>query len=329
MEQIRTLFLLLALAFSLSLPSRVRAQSGQPAPEDVIEEVNALRAENDLPPYEADSILMIIAQAQAEYIASTGVMTHFDETGARPYQRAIKAGYQVSGDLTFGGFFSENIDSGTGLTPAQLVAGWQANPTELKTLLSPDFEDMGVGVAIKDGITYYVLDAGTASSVTPALSGTPAAPSTRPGGTPGTDMAPVITSTALDDGTVYHVVQSNEALWSIALAYGLTIEELKQLNRLASDEIFIGQTLMIRQTEPSTATPEITITATFGIPTSEATKRPTPTKTLSPTPVPVPPASRQSGGRVVGGIVLIALIAAGLGSWLGSRKKKADDVESL
>src|SRR5688572_18232334 len=108
MKRTWMLFLLIALTLSLLLPSGVGAQSGQPTPDDVIAEVNELRASNDLPPYEVDSILMIIAQAQAEYIASTGVVTHFDEDGARPYQRAIKAGYSVAGDLTFGGFFSEN-----------------------------------------------------------------------------------------------------------------------------------------------------------------------------------------------------------------------------
>jgi len=121
-------------------------------------------------------------------------------------------------------------------------------------------------------------------------------------------------------------VQSNEALWSLALAYEITIEELKQLNRLASDEIFIGQKLLISQTEPATATPEITVTATFGIPTSEATRRPTPTATFTPTPMALAPESVQNGRTIVGGIVIFALVGGGLVAWLGRRKPAKAEV---
>jgi LysM repeat protein len=328
MKQKWTVFLLLTLALGLLLPSGVEAQSGQPTAEDVIEAVNALRADNDLPPYEANSILMIIAQAQAEYMASTGVVTHFDEDGARPYQRAIKAGYPVAGDLTFGGFFSENIDTGAGLTPVQVVAQWQGDAADLKTMLSPNFKDIGVGVTVENGITYYVLDAGASTGIfLTAPASPPSVIFTSVPGTPGTQVAPVVTSTALEDGSVYHVVESDQALWSIALAYGLTIEELKQQNRLVTDDIFIGQKLLISQTDPSTATPEVTITATFGIPTSTATKPVTPTRTFTPTALPAPPASGQSGRMVVGGIILAALLAAGLGAWLGRRKSTVNDEE--
>ncbi len=326
MKRYWMLFPLLAWTFSLLLPSGVGAQSGQPSADEVVAEVNALRASNDLPPYEVDSILMIIAQAQADHMASTGIVTHFDEDGARPYQRAIKGGYSVAGDLTFGGLFSENIDAGTGLSPAQVVAKWKNDTADLNTMLSPDFKDVGVGVAVENGLTYYVLDAGTSTGIS---SNAPASPPsvifTSPPGTPGTQIAPVITSTPVEDGTVYHVVQSNEALWSIALAYGLTIEDLKQLNRLSSDDIFIGQKLLISQTDPDTPTPEVIITATFGIPTSTATKPVTPTRTFTPTPLPVPPASSQHGGMIVGGIIGVALLAAGLGAWLGRRKSTAAD----
>jgi len=120
------------------------------------------------------------------------------------------------------------------------------------------------------------------------------------------------------------VVRRNEALWSIALAYGTTIDELKFLNGLASDEIFEGQTLVIRLA--STPTPEPTsvaveATATFGIPTSTATVPVTATITFTPTSIPTPPATFRSGGMVAGGIILVALIAAGLFSLLGKKAK--------
>ncbi len=322
MKRIWMLFPLLAWTFSLLLPRGVGAQS-VPSAEEVIAEVNDLRAENDLPPYELDSILMVIAQQQAEFMAGRGTITHFGEDGARPYQRALKGGYAVAGDLTFGGFFSENIDAGEGLTPEEVVEGWAQDATELKAMLSADFEDIGVGVTTEDGITYYVLDVGKSTGLsvgTPIAS--PAVIFTSRPGTPGTEVAPVFTSTALEDGSTYHIVEADQALWSIAQAYGLTIDELKQLNRLVSDEIFIGQKLLISHVDTPTPTVEVLSTATFGIPTSTATRRVTPTVTSTSTPLPAAPQSLQGGGTIVLGIVGAALFAAGLVAALGKKRPR-------
>jgi len=131
----------------------------------------------------------------------------------------------------------------------------------------------------------------------------------------------VITSTPLENGEVHHVVQLHEALWSIALAYNTTIENLKRLNGLSSDEIFAGQKLLIFKPEPNTATPATTATATLGIPTSTATHPATSTVPPTLTPAPTPPVSQRSGGLAVGIIILIALLSAGMGSWLGRKKR--------
>jgi len=111
-------------------------------------------------------------------------------------------------------------------------------------------------------------------------------------------------------------------LWSIALAYDTTVAELKRLNKLPTDEIFIGQKLLISKVEVDTPTPLPSITVTFGIPTSTATRPVTPLPTFTATPVPTPPASRESGGMILGGIVLAALLAAGLGAWYGRKKSR-------
>jgi uncharacterized protein YkwD len=284
---------------------------------DVIEEVNSLRVSKGLPPYQVNSILMVIAQEHAEYIASSGVLTYFDAKGSRPYQRALAAGYLVSGDLSLGGFFSEIIHYGVNLSASDVVGVWQKESDHLNIIISSELNDIGVGVADVKGVTYYVLDAGAS---TDALSITPSSPNAIFTSTAGTPSAMVITSTPLEDGTVYHIVQPNEALWSIAQAYDITIEELKRLNSLSSNEIFIGQKLLIRKLVSSTSTPEPTITVTLGIATSTA-KRPMPsTFTFTPTFIPTSPASRQAGGLIVGGIVIIAMLAAGLGLWLGKKK---------
>jgi LysM repeat protein len=131
----------------------------------------------------------------------------------------------------------------------------------------------------------------------------------------------VVTSTPKEDGSVSHEVQPGEALWSIALAYGTTVDELKQLNGLGSNDIYEGQVLLIRRKETQTAEPGTpTVTVTIGVPVSTATRRPTTTLTPTATPIPKPPATRQSGGLIAGVIVFGALLAAGVGTWLGTKR---------
>ncbi len=297
--------------------------SNHQAAADVIDEVNALRAEQGLPAYQVNPILMKIAQSHADYQASTGIVTHYGENGSRPYQRALDAGYPVAGDLSTGGLFSENVDAGRNLSASQVVQGWQEDSLHLNTMISADLQDIGVGVAIADGVTYYTLNAGQASEIEVLASSSPASnggdPFASSTGTPST-LQLLATNTITEDGTVYHIVQAKEALWSIALAYETTIDELKRLNRLVTDDIYEGQKLVISKQEVETPTPQPSITVTFGIPTSTATFPVTPSLTPTSTPIPIPPASRQRGGQIVGGIVLVAVIAAGLGAWLGRRK---------
>ena len=139
----------------------------------------------------------------------------------------------------------------------------------------------------------------------------------------GTPAIVVALSTPLENGEIFHIVKKNEGLWSIALAYNTTVEQLKLLNGLATDEIFEGQNLLVFRPVPNTATPTIAVTATLGIPTSTPTLPVTSTPTSTSTPVPKPPTSLQGGGTVVGIIILVALFAAGVGAWLGRKKSNS------
>ncbi len=327
MKRFQILLLTLALLFLtfILIPSKkVNAHFGYLPPNqtalDIIAEVNVLRSANNVAPYQVNSVLMGVAQSHADYLASTGVVTHFGADGSRPFQRAISAGYSVAGDLSLGGFFSENIVSGAGLSASEVVAIWQGDSAHLTTMISSDLKDIGVGIAVANGLTYYVLDAG-ASTGELINSPTFVVPLVITS-TPGTQIAPVLVSTPLENGEVYHEVQLKEALWSIAVAYNTTVEQIKLLNGLATDEIFAGQKLLVKRPDPPTATPTVVLTATFGIPTSTATIPVTFTTTATPTPLPTPPASLKVSSLAVGLIILIALVAAGIGSWLGRKSTK-------
>lgn len=316
------LFLTLSLLPSIGADAQPRPFSANPAAADLIEAVNALRESNGLDPYRKNPILTEIAQRHADYVASTGVLTHFDAAAKRPYQRALDAGYEVAGNLSTGGYFAEAIYSGRDASFEEVVSAWQENSSDANAILFPGYQDVGVGIAAADGITYYILNAGSENV---PVTGTPSQAVAT--GTMGTGTALVgVVNTPQANGEIFHIVQKDEALWSIALAYDTTIEELKRLNNLASDAIFEGQRLLIRRaaTETPTAT-AAPVTATLGIPTSTSTQPAPPTETPTQTPVPAAPVSAQRSGAAVGVIVLTALLAAGLGAFLGRKKEKASD----
>ncbi|KAA0273832.1 MAG: LysM peptidoglycan-binding domain-containing protein [Chloroflexi bacterium] len=309
---------LLVLTFALIPSERVDATpqdfSFQQSAVDLIDKVNALRESKGLPEYTPNSILMKISQEHAGYLARTGVLTHFDQNGLRPFERAIASGYPVGGELAAGGLFAEAIHSGTGLSEDDVIAFWQADADNSRVLLSPEYKDAGAGIAAANGVTYFVLVAGSGdkavvTTVSPEVDSLTVMPGT------------VIPNTPLPGGEIYHIVQKDEALWSIAIAYNTTIAELKLLNSLSSDEIFEGQKLLVRRASTETPTPtRIPVTVTLGIPTSTATRPVTPTATQTSTPLPSAPTSLQAGGKVVGGITLAALVTAGLASFLLSRR---------
>lgn len=128
----------------------------------------------------------------------------------------------------------------------------------------------------------------------------------------------VLTATAQADGSLIHVVQPGETLWSIAVAYGVTVDQLKAYNNLSpTPVIFAGSKLMVKP--PFTPTPSPTITSTPAPPTR--TPRPTstaapptrtPTPTLRPTPTKAPILPALGSGRRSVGIALIVVCALGV-----------------
>ncbi len=312
------LFACLALTSGLSRPVLVFAQprAFQSAPEALalIEKANQLRTAKNLPPYQINEILMRVAQSHAEHIAQTGFLSRY-ERGLAPYQRALEAGYPVAGNLSQGGLYAENLHSGLNASADDAIEKWSGDSQYFRALYSEDFEDVGAGVASAGGVTYFVLDAGAALD-DPAFWRTP---------TPTSDGL-VVASTPLEDGKIYHIVQAQEYLWNIALAYNVTVEEIKKLNRLSDDNVYEGQKLLIYQPPPGptlSPTPGITPTATFGVPTSTATQPATPTPTFTFTPAPPPPVpvpALPGAEKTVGAIVLISMFAAALGAWLGRKK---------
>jgi LysM repeat protein len=312
--------LLLCISIGALSVQPARADRGASKPADVsgsdlVDAVNALRAAQGLTGYRINPILMNIAQAHAEYMASIGVSTvHTDAQGRRPFQRALDAGYLVAGDLSLGGFYSENVTGGIGLTPEGAVTEWLGDTLHKNTMLSTVLQDVGGGVAVVGDTYYYCLDAGLSTGGTPVAYTPPAIAS---------PTQVVVVNTPNADGSITYTIQPGDTIGAIALAYGISEETIFNLNNLtATTTIYPGRKLLLQAAFTPTATQPTPTASPFPTPT------PWPTATYTNTPLPPTPTSTPSpnfplsaaGGSVLA-IGLVALLAAGVIAWVSARKR--------
>jgi uncharacterized protein YkwD/LysM repeat protein len=309
--------LALTLALSLGIQQPVRADAGHFSPSrstayELIDAVNALRADHGLPAYQPNSILMGISQTHAEYLVSIGTITHIDAQGRRPFQRALAAGYNVAGDLSQGGYVSENITAGVGMTAEDAVQQWMGDAPHQLTMLSDTLVDIGAGVAANGNTYYYVIDCALSTSGPVAYTPPPQFQET----------PTIVPNTPNADGSVIHVVQGGDTVLGLALAYGVPMADIQALNNLDSDlTIYVGQRLLIRA--GFTPTP----TQPTGTPTSRPTITSWPTSTESATWTPLPPTATPSpgvpieaAGGAVAAIAISALVLAGLLALIGRKR---------
>ena len=292
---------LLILALLLGgLPGRAQAGDAY----SLIAAVNQLRAANGLPALQVNSILMSVVQAHTDYQAAIGEVTHISADGLRPRDRAAAAGY--GGGATF--FISENIGGGTNLSVAEVIGWWQGDDLHLTTMLGANYAEIGAGVAVAGDFVYYTIDTAYVSGgsyVPLATSGATAVP-----------IYYVVIATPNPDGSVVHIVQSGQTLIGIAQAYGVSVDEIKALNNLSSDAIYVGDELLIvpAGTPAPTDTMTPTVTATkVDTPTRQPTRTPVPSPTpgappASPTPTPTGTSPDVLGNILVG---IIAVLGVG------------------
>lgn len=298
--------LLLAL-FGNSMPSK--AQAGDPY--SLIDAVNGLRTANGLPEYQVDNILMSIAQQHSDYQASIGTVTHTGAGGTRPRDRAASAGYGGGG--TF--FISENIAGGTGLSVDGAISMWLGDDPHIQTMLGTSYRDIGAGVSEAGGFVYYTIDVAYVAGgyYSPQ-------PTSQPGGATIAPINLVQTTTPYPDGSVVHTVKYGQTLIMIANAYKISVPELKALNNLTSDAIYVGDKLLVRlaSTQGPTFTPSATLTPTrTATPTRSPTRTPTPSATPAPTltatPTPAPKLMDVLQSDNFGNILMITTIGLAMG----------------
>ena len=303
-------------------------QDNPPTASEVIEAVNALRIANGLLPLNPHPVLMQVAQWEANAIAG-GAPGHTRPGGLTLGQWLISLGYPLAGDLSLDGYRSENwitIDTAQGA-----VEAWLGDGPHTNTMLSPDRSDIGAAVAVSDQV-YIVLETAlqtrSGQMQTDAYSILTAFPQGASSGS-GSNLVPqyiipVKRSTAHPGGDVIHKVQYGQSLWSIAITYNTTIDQIRAWNNLGeSIEIYDGQVLLVQrgatQPPPPTNTPLAT-------PTAFSTTTPTdsgfpPTGTGQPLSTEAGknkngPAKASSPGLWAGVIVVIALVGGIIGTWV-------------
>jgi LysM repeat protein len=274
-----------------------RASASINSGSEVVQLVNQLRRANGLPPYQVSQALMAAAQAHSEYQAAQSSLTHTGQGGSRPRDRAVANGYGGGASVSV----SENIAGGVNLSAADAISMWQGDNLHLTTMLSPNYQDIGAGVAVDGDMVYFTLDVGSVSGAAPLATSGSASTTSRPAqGTPGTTAAteaPILTSTPQTNGAVVHVVEHGQVLWNIAAAYKVSLAEIMALNNLTERSvIYPGNKLLIK---PAEATPVISVTQTISasvtvIPPSNT---PRPTRTPPAPATSTPSAAAPSGGQ--------------------------------
>ncbi len=110
--------------------------------------------------------------------------------------------------------------------PAQVTPVGQtpAPPT------APGTPAFGAGATAPD-IYATAPGAGAATAAQPAAPMAPAAP-------------------AANEQIVQHTVVSGDSLWKLARQYGTSIERIKQVNQMTTDDIFTGKMILVPSTNP-------------------------------------------------------------------------------
>jgi len=117
--------------------------------QTLLDLTNEARAKEKLPPLKMNATLLKVARAHAANMAKQHLMEHVLD-GKNPAQRVEKAGYDYRS-------VGENIAAAEkGASLAQVFKGWMESKEHREHILSPKFDEIGLGLASDDkGETYF------------------------------------------------------------------------------------------------------------------------------------------------------------------------------
>ena len=244
----------LAALLGLLLLAIGHTQRAEAQGNEILQLVNAVRAEYGLAPVAYNAQLAAAAQGHANFIATEGIYSHYGVNGSTWQDRAQAAGYP--------GWAGENLVGGTRLTPQQGVTWWRNSAVHFSNMLNPRWTEAGVGFAVGNGQNFYVMVFGTRNDAPPPRAQQPVV-----------DVpfivAPIELAAPNPDGSIVHIVGEGHTFWAIAARYEVSIADLYLFNGLNEDTVLNpGDRLTIRladgQPPPPTPTPPTTHTVREG-----------------------------------------------------------------
>jgi hypothetical protein len=178
--------LLLALLVSFAI---LPATASPDIPQQIVDLVNAARAQEGLPPLTLESCLTRASQGHSDDMATHNFFSHIGSDGSTPWDRMHREGYDyvTAGEAIAGGQTS----------PGQAVEDWLNSPPH-HLLLMGNYRDIGVGYASSDaGLRFYwTVDLGTTRNTPTPRPPTPTPANATP--QPSTPRPPTPTATPDD-----------------------------------------------------------------------------------------------------------------------------------
>jgi len=225
------------------------ATAGEVTAYDLILAMNSLRMSNGLPALVEDPIIDAVAQSTAQTMAASQMSWHIGDVSGRLAAAGFGGGSKV--------WATENFAVGN-QTIDEIMLVWSDADHMLPATIAA-YCNVGAGTAkAANGMTYYILQAAytsgkacgeyTSSGTTSSQTGSGA------GSSSGATSAPVVSQLIMPvkiatpgaDGKIFHTVQAGQTFWAIAIAYKITIKDLKTWNNLAEGAVLkVGQKLFI------------------------------------------------------------------------------------
>lgn len=270
--------------------------SAQDAISYLLSRTNSLRREKSLPAYSTHSALTAAARNHAAWMVAAGSISHKQDNGSGPRERAQNQGYPSN-------WVSENIYMGSSAQAAWTF--WLNSPIHYAGLVSPYYNNIGIGTASGAGRHAFVLVFGNSLGRRPPSS----ADAQNSGTAASQPAAPPVYVLGIDAvGNIMHQVRPGDTMGDIALIYGYTWEDIPYMlaiNNMTDDDIRqleIGSVFLVPPQDgtftptaappsqtPTPSVPSPTATAAIlappsPIPTRGLVIRSIPTQTLTPRP---------------------------------------------
>jgi LysM repeat protein/uncharacterized protein YkwD len=237
--------LLYPASSALAARSAASPASSEVTAYDLIVAMNTLRVSYGHPALIEDAIIDSVAQATAETMAANNMASHIGNVSGRLQSAGFGGGSKVYG--------TENIALGN-FSIDGLMGVW-ADAAHMLMVTQAAYCNVGAGVAkAANGTPYFVIQAAyigdKACGEYTSKVGNTTNPggSTTGGGAGGVSQIIVAVKIATPDadGKIIHVVQPGQTFWAIAIAYKITVNDLRQWNGLTADShLQIGEKLLI------------------------------------------------------------------------------------